>query len=68
MTKLDNGQRNLLRLTEKGAELDGWAPVSAVVLPLLEGIPTDLIEIKRLSDGRGVARLTNAGRTVLSYT
>lgn len=60
---------HLLRLCAKGAaENSGWAPVSATVFPLLSKLPRELIEINALPDGRGLARPTEAGLTVLRYS
>jgi hypothetical protein len=61
---------NMLRLARTGAEksADGWAPVSKPVWPLIESIPTDLLERR---DGRegggGFCRLTPEGETVLKW-
>ena len=68
MTKLDSGMRHLMRLASRDADLNGWATVSDVVFPLLEGMPRDLIEIQRHDDGGGHARLTDIGIAVLKYT
>jgi hypothetical protein len=66
--KLDAGQKHLLRLTAKGAsENGGWAPVSKLVWPLIAALPNDLIEKQPAAEG-GLARLTEAGETVLFYS
>lgn len=65
--KLDGGQKHLLRLVVKGADAQGWAPVSAPVFPLLEKMPAALIHTERVGDdGRGRARLTAEGEGVIS--
>lgn len=65
--KLDHGELHLLRLIEKGAAGDGWAPVSTVVWPLIAALPTDLVELLP-SDNGGHARLTHDGEVVLLYS
>lgn len=65
--KLDHGSMHLLRLAMKGAAEDGWAKVSAVVWPLIEKLPDDLLE-KRPSDDGGHVKLTDHGETVLFYS
>lgn len=67
MSKLDAGQMHLLRLTMQGAAGDGWAPVSAVVWPLIAALPSDLVELLP-SDNGGHARLTHDGEVVLRYS
>lgn len=65
--KLNDGSLHLLRLTARGAGLDGWAPVSKVVWPLIAQLPDDLVE-KRPSDDGGHARLTDRGDAIVVYT
>ena len=60
--RLDAGQRHLLRLVAKGADSEGWAKVSDVVRPLVEKLPSDLVEIRE-----GEVRLTPIGKVVLIY-
>lgn len=66
--KLDEGQRILLSLILKGADAEGWAPVSASVYsPLSKVMPRELVELEVVGDdGRGRARLTEAGANVLA--
>jgi hypothetical protein len=65
--KLDAGQKHLLRLVRKGAEADGWAPVSATVYPHAKtALPHELATLEPVGeDGRGRARLTPAGEALL---
>ena len=65
--KLDQGQRHLMDLANREANLDGWAKVSKVVWPLIEKIPTELLE-KAPSDDGGLVRLTSTGAAILRYT
>lgn len=67
--ELDSGQRHFLRLAqaEGGKAPDGWAKVSAVVWPLMESMPSDLIELRPSDDG-GFARVTDQGVAVLMYS
>lgn len=65
-TKLDAGQKHLLRLMVKGADAEGWASVSEPVFPLVEKLPSALVELERVgAEGRGRARLTEQGRGVI---
>ena len=66
-TKLDAGQKHMLMLVTKGAIEDGWAPVSSVMFPLVEKtLPSELVELEAVGkEGRGRARLTEAGKNLL---
>lgn len=66
--KLDSGQKNFLRLIEKGSDEDGWALVSATLFPITQKtMPPALVELERVGDeGRGRARLTEQGRNLLA--
>jgi hypothetical protein len=65
-TKLDDGQKHFLRLIVKGAGVDGWAPVSKPVFPLVEKMPRALVELEPGGEeGRGRARLTHQGQSIL---
>jgi hypothetical protein len=71
--KLTAGEIHVLNLIRKGADPDGWAPVSSVVSTLFTNeklpggpMPRELCEFKCLEDdGRGIARLTDAGKNLL---
>ena len=64
--KLDGGEKNFLRLIVKGAGIDGWAPVSKPVYPLVQKMPHELVEHEPVGeDGRGRAKLTPEGASVL---
>ena len=67
LKKLDAGQKHLLKLIAKEQACpDGWAPVSKIVYPLLEAMPSALVEVNRVGDeGRARARLTPAGESLL---
>lgn len=66
-TKLDAGQKHLLRLVAKEQESpDGWAKVSKAVYPLMAKMPGELVELHQVSDGGGRARLTPAGQEVIN--
>ena len=67
--ELDSGQKHFLRLAqaEGGKAPDGWAKVSAAVWPLMESLPSDLIELKPSNDG-GFARITDQGSAILMYS
>lgn len=64
MEKLTSGERNLLRLVVKGAGPDGWATVSKAVLPVVEQLPTALVELEKTESG-GRVRLTPVGQSVI---
>ena len=62
--KLDDKQKHLLRLIAKGGGDNGWATVSAAVLPLLKIIPSQFIETIGYEFG-GKVRLTDAGKNIV---
>lgn len=64
--RLSTGDRHLLRLVNKGKQDDGWAPVSSVVLPLIQELPEELRELKE-NDGHHFVRLTEKGEAVVFY-
>lgn len=66
-TKLNAGQKHMLKLIAKEQECpDGWAPVSNQVYPLLQAMPSELVELHAVGDeGRGRARLTPAGQSLI---
>ena len=67
VTKLDAGQKHMLRLVEKGANADGWAEVSSQVFPLAQAMPTELVTLEPVGDaGRGQIRLTQEGKNLLA--
>lgn len=66
-TKLDAGQKHLLKLVVHGRNEDGWAPVSATVLPFVEMLPKALIDLEPTEGGRGRVRLTAEGEAVVKY-
>ena len=64
--KLDAGQKHMLRLVVKGADAEGWAPVSAAVFPIIEKMPDGLIELERVGEeGLGRVRLTPRGASIV---
>lgn len=66
--KLDSGQKHFLRLIAKEQQnADGWCKVSKAVYPLVQKtMPAELVEHHQTEDGRGRARLTDAGQNLLS--
>lgn len=66
-TKLDAGQKHLLGLIVKEADSEGWAPVSAQLLPFLtKELPSELVTFEPVGDeGRGRARLTDVGENLM---
>lgn len=66
-TKLDAGQKHMLRLVMNGADSEGWAPVSKQVFPLVEKLPSELVELEAVGDeGRGRVRLTTEGESLIA--
>ena len=68
--KLTTGEKHILTLIGKGADAEGWAPVSAIVASVFTGsvgqMPRALCEFEHVGeDGRGRARLTVAGNALL---
>jgi hypothetical protein len=57
----------MLRLIKMEINDSGWAPVSAPVFRLLDGLPKELIEYESVEiNGRGRVRLTDAGQNVVN--
>ena len=66
-SKLSDGQKHLLKLAYKEAGSDGWAAVSKAVFPLIEKMPTELVDLEKVGDdGRGRVRLTEEGESVIT--
>lgn len=67
-TKLDSGQKHFLRLIERDAGADGWCAVSKAVYPVVrKTMPPELVEHEAVGDeGRGRARLTDEGKSLLA--
>jgi hypothetical protein len=70
--KLTSGNQNILRLIRKGQDSEGWAPVSHIVAQLFapeihEPLPRELFEfeVTDAATGRGRARLTDKGNSVV---
>lgn len=64
--KLDGGQKHLLRLVVQDADAEGWAKVSKQVFPLMEKVPSALIDLEHVGEeGAGRVRLTDEGQKVL---
>lgn len=69
--KLTAGEKHILSLIQRGADADGWAPVSKAVAPLFIDqqipcgvMPAALCEFERRGEG-GRARLTALGKTIV---
>jgi hypothetical protein len=67
MSKLHSKDRHLLTLIRKDRNAEGWAKVSAVVWPLVQTLPGELVDLKESEDG-GFVKLTDDGETVLDWT
>ncbi len=64
--KLNSGEKHFLRLIDKSSRAqDGWARVSATLMPLVKQMPAELVEWEATEDGRGRTRLTAHGNAVL---
>lgn len=66
MSKLKDHEKHILRLVQKGADAEGWSPVSAMLMPLVSAMPADLVTTEALEVG-GRIKLTEAGQTVLNW-
>lgn len=65
--KLTQGQKHMLGLVARGADAEGWAPVSAPVMMIIKLVPSELVTIEAVGDeGRGRARLTATGASLLA--
>jgi hypothetical protein len=66
--KLSAGQKHMLRLIVKDADAEGWAPVSAQVMPVVrEMLPPELVMHESVgTEGRGRAKLTPVGESLLA--
>lgn len=67
MSKLDYGQKHLLRLALRDGDQDGWSKVSNPVWPFIDGLPSDLRETKTV-EGQHFVRLTDQGKAIAFYT
>jgi len=67
-TKLDSGQKHILRLIAKEQQCpSGWCPISKVLFPLVQKtMPEELVECHPTEDGRGRAKLTQKGEELLA--
>lgn len=65
--QLNNGDMHLLRLVQKGRDAQGWAKVSKMLWPIVQGLPSELVELRPSEDG-GHMKLTEAGETVLAWS
>lgn len=67
--KLDAGEIRILKLIRKEADAEGWAHVSAAVMPKMREMPRELVVSEYVpsdfSPGSGRARLTEEGKKVL---
>lgn len=66
MDKLNAGQKHMLKLIDRDKDVEGWAKVSGMMMPLLETtMPKELIELTKNDDGTGRVRLTEQGCSVV---
>ena len=63
--KINNNTAHLLRLIEKEADPLGWAKVSEIVWPLVQSLPSSLVEWDGL--GGKKVRLTQEGKIVVKW-
>jgi len=62
--KLNAGQKHLLRLIVKDADAEGWTRISKTVFPVLQEMPSELIDLEWVND-EGRARLTPKGQSII---
>lgn len=65
--KLNSSDRHLMRLIRKDKAENGWTKCSDIVFPLVESLPTELVETA-IINGVKSARLSDKGETVLDWT
>ena len=66
-TKLSSGQKHLLKLVMDDADAEGWTPVSKPVFPLIEKLPSELVNLESVgNEGKGRAKLTEEGVAVMA--
>lgn len=64
-TKLDYGQKHILKLIARDSGEDGWTPVGKMLFPhIRKEIPSELAEFEATDDA-GRARLTEKGRSLV---
>jgi hypothetical protein len=63
--RLSADETHFIRLIARDANDDGWTKVSAMLYPLVEKMPRELVELWPTESG-GRARLTDEGSSVLS--
>ena len=63
--KLTHGELHLLTLVRQDSKPDGWTPVSKIVMTVMAKLPPELVIVKSHEDGRGRAKLTDEGKSVL---
>lgn len=67
--KLTEHSKAALRLLGRSPkDQDGWAKVSAVVWPLLGGVPPELMEREGDDQNGGRARFTETGEAVYEFS
>lgn len=65
-TKLDFGNKHVLRLIRRDVKPDGWTSVSEQLYAVLcQSVPQELAEFEKLEVG-GRVRLTQAGNEVVN--
>jgi len=62
INKLDMGQRHMLRLLKRDANIVGWVKISDVIFPYIEKLPPELVEVND-----NVARLTPLGLIIIEW-
>ena len=65
-SKLTVNDRHLMRLIRHSQNEDGWAKVSKMLMPIVSGLPSELVEFKP-GDAGGLAKLTDKGNIVLDW-
>ena len=64
--KLDVGQRHILRLIAREQKTPtGWAKVSKQVMPIIQDLPAELVEIRLEPSGGGLVMLTEKGTSII---
>jgi hypothetical protein len=66
--KLTAGEKHFLKLIQEGQNCpNGWAPVSVVLVGLVERLPPELVEWDYVgTEGNGRAKLTKQGENLMA--
>lgn len=64
-SKLTPGELSLLTLVRRDSKPDGWTTVSKIVMTIVTKLPPELVTVETVDNGRGRAKLTDKGNSIL---